>query len=173
MSAGHTLFWAGALLIGATLLASVLPGSGGPPEMTAPALNKAAAPTVMPPPRAGNGIAGQVLQRAGDGHFYAEAQVNGARVRFLVDTGASLVALTGDDARRAGIAVGDASGRALGAGGEIAFAPVTIDRLAIGPIEARGVRGAVVRELPVSLLGQSFLSRVGGVEINGDVMTLR
>lgn len=173
MSTGKTLLWAGAILIGAALLAPGLPGGGESPDARAPAPVKPAATTATSPPRAGNGIAGQTLARAEDGHFYAEAQVNGARIRFLVDTGASLVALTPEDARRAGIAVGDASGRALGADGEIAFAPVTIDRLAIGPIEARGVRGAVADRLPVSLLGQSFLQRVGSVEMRGDTMILR
>jgi aspartyl protease family protein len=51
--------------------------------------------------------------------------------------------------------------------------PLTIERIAIGPLEARGVAGAVARELPISLLGQSFLSRVGTVEIRGDRMVLR
>lgn len=175
MSTGNILAWSGAILVGAVLLAPNLPGSGGVGE-TEPVPDRPApsqrGPDV-PAPRAGNGLASQVIERAGDGHFYADAQVNGARIRFLVDTGASLVALTPADARRAGIAVGDAHGRALGAGGEIAFAPVTIDRLAIGPVEARAVRGAVAERLPVSLLGQSFLSRVGSVEMRGDAMILR
>ncbi len=173
MSTGNTLLWAGAILISAAFLAPGLPGVSGTPDSPASAPASAAARSSVPAPRAGNGIAGQMLARAEDGHFYAEAQVNGARIRFLVDTGASLVALTPEDARRAGIAVGDASGRALGADGEVAFAPVTIDRLAIGPIEARGVRGAVAERLPVSLLGQSFLQRVRSVEMRGDTMILR
>jgi aspartyl protease family protein len=51
--------------------------------------------------------------------------------------------------------------------------PVTIDRLAAGPLEARAIEGAVVPRLQVSLLGQSFLARVGTVEISGDRMVLR
>ena len=50
---------------------------------------------------------------------------------------------------------------------------MTIERLALGPLEARDVRGAVADGLPVSLLGQSFLGQVGSVEIRGDVMVLR
>lgn len=173
MSTGNTLLWAGAILIGAALLAPGLPGgTDAPPPVTAPPVPEAESGPATNA-RAGNGSARQTLTRADDGHFYAEAQVNGARIRFLVDTGASLVALTPEDARRAGIAVGDASGRAMGADGEVAFAPVTIDRLAIGPIEARGVRGAVAERLPVSLLGQAFLARVGSVEMRGDTMILR
>ncbi len=175
MSTGNILFWAGAVLIGAVLLAPSPPDGTDAPAPVSRA--EVAGPKHGPAPRAeertGNGSARQVLARAGDGHFYAEAQVNGARIRFLVDTGASLVALTPHDARRAGIAVGDADGRAMAAGGEIAFAPVTIDRLALGPIEARGVRGAVADRLPVSLLGQSFLSRIESIEMRGDTMILR
>ena len=55
----------------------------------------------------------------------------------------------------------------------IEIIPVTIDRIAAGPLEARDVDGAVARELPVSLLGQSFLSRIGTVQISGDRMVLR
>jgi aspartyl protease family protein len=121
----------------------------------------------------GNGYASQELVRDRNGHFYAEAQVNGARIRFMIDTGASVVALTRDDAQRAGIAFGSERARAIGAGGEVEVIPVTIDRIAIGPLEARDVRGAVADDLPVSLLGQSFLSRVGSVEIRGDRMVLR
>ncbi len=175
MSMGNILAWAGAVLVGAVLLAPNLPRSGGGGRTESTPERSAPSPPASHPsaPRAGNGVATQSLERAGDGHFYAEAQVNGARIRFLVDTGASLVALTPDDARRAGISVGDANGRAIGAGGEVAFSPVTIDRLAVGPVEARAVRGAVAERLPVSLLGQSFLSRVGSVEMRGDTMILR
>ena len=99
--------------------------------------------------------------------------VNGAQIHFLVDTGASMVALTPDDAQRAGIALSNDRVVAQGAGGSVEVTPVTIDRIAAGPLEARDVPGAVARELPISLLGQSFLSRVGNVQISGDRMTLR
>ncbi|MDQ8755910.1 TIGR02281 family clan AA aspartic protease [Sphingosinicella sp. LHD-64] len=164
---GNTLFWAGALLIGAVLL---LPD--GSREAAGPAPEAGGKPPA-PAPVAARGFASHELRRGPDGHFYAEADVNGARIRFLVDTGASLVALTAEDARRAGIRPGDARASAMGAGGEIEIAPVTIDRIAVGPIETRGVRGAVVEKLPVSLLGQSFLQEADGVEIAGDRMVLR
>lgn len=163
---GNTLLWAGALLIGAVLL---LPNGAREAATPAPAtVRKPPAPST--PARA---FASHELRRAPDGHFYAEAEVNGARIRFLVDTGASMVALSADDARRAGIRPGDERASAIGAGGEVEVAPVTIDRIALGPVEARGVRGAVVKKLSVSLLGQSFLREAGGVEIEGDRMTLR
>ena len=172
MSAGTTLFWTAVIVAGVALVA---PGLGrvdapSPAPATTPA---AAAPAQPPLESAGNGFASQELARGPDGHFYAEAQVNGARIRFLIDTGASVVALTRSDAQRAGIAYGSERAKAIGAGGEVEVIPVTIDRIALGPLEATQVRGAVADHLPVSLLGQSFLSRVGSVEIRGDRMVLR
>ena len=84
-----------------------------------------------------------------------------------------MVVLTRADAQRAAIALPSERMAARGAGGEIEVIPVSIDRIAIGPLEARDVRAAIAEEVPVSLLGQSFLSRVGTVEISGDRMVLR
>ena len=84
----------------------------------------------------------------------------------MIDTGASIVVLTPADAQRAGIALPDerTTGRAAPAA-RSRSSRSRIERLAIGPLEARDVRGAVADRLPVSLLGQSFLSQVGSVEI--------
>jgi aspartyl protease family protein len=172
MSAGSNIVWLGAGLIGlAVLTPSLKPGAALPP----PDSQKRAADAVarFAPAQAGNGLASREIARAPDGHFYLDAQVNGAQVHFLVDTGASMVALTAADAQRAGIALPAERAQAMGAGGAVEVMPVTIDRIAIGPLEARGVEGAVARELPVSLLGQSFLARIGTVEISGDRMVLR
>jgi aspartyl protease family protein len=125
---------------------------------------------------AGNGFAGATLMRAPDGHFYAEAQVNGATIRFLVDSGASDVVLSRADAQRAGIMAspGEFTAEAQSANGTVKLKPVTIGRIAIGPVATEGVAGAVAETgLPISLLGQSFLSRVKRVEIEEDAMRLR
>lgn len=170
MSTAGTLFWTGVVLIGAVLLAPNLSDVAAPPPPPASGDEAVASPA----PSVGNGLARQELLRSGDGHFYADAQVNGARIRFMIDTGASAVALTRADAQRAGIALGSQRAKAIGAGGEIEVIPVTIDRIALGSLTATQVRGAVVQEgLPVSLLGQTFLSQVGSVEIRGDTMVLR
>lgn len=172
MSAGSTLAWVGLGLIGVALLAPSLQRAEAPVPAPAEPL---AAPALQADPvsSAGNGAAGRALARSPDGHFYVEAQVNGARIRFIVDTGASMVALTPADAQRAGIALPSERAKAMGAGGEVEIIPVTIDRIAVGPLEARNVRGAVAEQLQVSLLGQTFLSQVGSVEIRGDAMVLR
>lgn len=145
-------------------------------EPTLVDIDQAAAARVKTSAAAGNGFAEATLSRAADGHFYADAQVNGATVRFLVDSGASAVVLTRADAQRAGVPAGpgDFTAVAQGAGGDVRLKPVMLDRVAIGPVAARSVQGAVAEDdLHVSLLGQSFLARVGTVAIAGDRMVLR
>jgi aspartyl protease family protein len=177
MSSGNAIVLAGAALIGVAIVAPTLKSgtfSASPENRTeAPMMGTAAGrkrisstdPVTQPSPRE--------FRRGPDGHFYADAQVNGATVRFMVDTGASVVVLTPEDAQRAGIQLPSERSTAMGVGGPIEVIPVTIDRIAIGGIEGRGVQAAVAEELPVSLLGQSYLSRVGSVEIRGDTMVLR
>ena len=117
-----------------------------------------------------------VLTRQPDGHFYAELQVNGHPVRFLVDTGASGIALTREDAESAGIAVDPARFEvvASGASGPVRGQRIRIDDLRLDLTQATGVDAAVLDDgLDVSLLGQSFLSRYATVQIEGDRMTLR
>jgi aspartyl protease family protein len=174
MSTGGNIVWLGLGLIGFAFLAPGFKSGPSPPpsaEARKPLADSQAA--AVGAPAAGNGFASREIPRAPDGHFYLDAQVNGAQVHFLVDTGASMVALTAADAQRAGIALPSERITAQGAGGAIEVIPVTIERIAAGPLEARGVEGAVARDLPISLLGQSFLSRIGNVQISGDRMTLR
>lgn len=117
-----------------------------------------------------------VLDRAPDGHFYTDAQVGPATIHFLVDTGASTIALSPADAQAAGVQyVGsDQTGIARTPGGEVGLKRVTLDRVAIGPFETHDVDAAVVeRPMEVSLLGQSWLHKVGSVTITGDKMVLR
>ena len=116
------------------------------------------------------------LTRAPDGHFYTDAQVNGTIVRFLVDTGASSVALSKADAARIGLQFTDADFTATGqgAGGALALKPVMLDRIIVGTTDAANVEGVIVNsDMKVSLLGQSWLKRVGTVEIKGDRMVFR
>lgn len=115
-----------------------------------------------------------ILDQAPDKHFYLIAKVNGADVRFLVDTGSSAVVLSRRDALRAGIGAGDYEAKAHGAGGEVRLMPVKLARVTIGLLAADNVPAMVAESgLPVSLLGQSLLGRFGSVEIEGARMTLR
>jgi aspartyl protease family protein len=175
MSAGNLLVCAGAVLIGVAMLTpSHKSGGAGMPTVN----ESAAAPAVGGAKRVSNtdpvtAPAPRELRRGADGHFYADAQVNGTTIRFLIDTGASMVVLTRQDAQRAGIQLPSERQLAMGVGGPIEVIPVTLDRVAVGGIEARGVAAAIADETPVSLLGQSYLQRVGSVEIRGDTMVLR
>jgi aspartyl protease family protein len=132
--------------------------------------------TPSPTRKAPEASGGRIIERAPDGHFYVEAAVNGQPVRFLVDTGASAVVLTMADAQRAGLpfAAHEFSVIARGASGDVQGQRLRIGSVAIGAQQAFDVEGAVVAEgLDVSLLGQSFLSRLGSVVIDRDRMTLR
>lgn len=116
-----------------------------------------------------------LLEREANGHFYVHAKVNGELVRFLVDTGASGVALTEKDARRAGIDFSPAQFEevAQGAAGPIRGKLVTIKSVEVDGKKVTNVRGAILQGSELSLLGQSYLSRIGEVEMRGDYMVLR
>ncbi len=126
--------------------------------------------------RVGNGYAETTLERSPDGHFYAEMRVNGTPVTFMVDTGASVIALSRADAARLGISTleSDFTDVARTASGEVGLKPIMLDRVALGSLEASQVEAAVVQQgLDISLLGQSWLRRVGTVKIEGDRMIFR
>lgn len=116
------------------------------------------------------------LGRSGDSHFYADTAVDGANIRMMVDSGASIVALTRRDAEAIGIDVDSLpiGGMARTAGGEVPMRTVTLGSVVVEGIEVRQVPAAVIdADMGVSLLGQSFLSKLDAVNIEGDVMTLR
>lgn len=110
-----------------------------------------------------------------DGHFHLTAQVNREPVRFMVDTGASYIALGPADARRVGLDPDDLAyvGRAMTANGQVQTAPVTIDEIAIGDIVDRNVRAWVIgADLDGSLLGMSYLRTFARVRFEGDLLIL-
>ena len=116
------------------------------------------------------------LSRAGDSHFYADTVVDGTGVRMMVDSGASVVALTRRDAEAIGIDVDrlPVAGTARTAGGEVPVRRVVLDSVDIDGIEVRRVEAAVVdADMGVSLLGQSYLAKLDAVNVEGDMMTLR
>jgi aspartyl protease family protein len=115
------------------------------------------------------------LDRASDGHFYADVRINGNAVHMLVDTGASGIALSRDDARAAGLATSIGMNDVVGEGadGVVRGEYVTLDRVELGPLSASGLDAVVLNSGGQSLLGQEFLAKFASVEIHGDTMTLK
>jgi aspartyl protease family protein len=117
------------------------------------------------------------LQAGPHGHYHANAEINGQRVEVMVDTGASQVALTFDDASRAGIHVRDRdfTQAVRTANGIARVAPVTLDRVSIGDITVRNVPASVSERgmLATTLLGMSFLKRLTRVDMRGETLILQ
>lgn len=125
-------------------------------------------------PAAGTAVA--EAPKAADGHFWADADIDGRSIRLMVDTGASLVALTAADAARLGVAPAPEAyvQRLRTASGETRAAPVQLARVAVGPVVLEDVEALVVAEgLPHSLLGMSYLGRLSAFEARQDALVLR
>ena len=116
------------------------------------------------------------VARTSAGDFAISAQINGAKVPMVLDTGASSVVLTRDDAKAAGlplevlnytVSIDTANGRTRAA-------PVTLERITIGGLEERSVEALVVQpgQLRTSLLGMSFLNRLQSWQVSGDRLLL-
>lgn len=130
--------------------------------------------TAAPVPRSSFTPEGLVIDRDQSGQFHVDADINGQSTRFLVDTGADAVALTVADAERAGLRVDPATFQPIlkTASGEGWGTLVTLDRLVLGRTELHNVGAVVVKDLGVSLLGQSVLAQMGKLELKGDRMVL-
>jgi aspartyl protease family protein len=120
---------------------------------------------------------GTVEIRAGaSGHYHAEAEINGRPVEVMVDTGATMVALTYEDAERAGIHLkaSDFTRSVSTANGVTRVAPVTIERVSVGDIMVRNVAASVSERgrLSTTLLGMSFLSRLERVDMRSGILVL-
>lgn len=167
-----------AFLVGAVMVGVVLftprPESAAPKALVA----ETARPAKSAAPRAsGFALAGEaeVLTRDETGQFHIDAAIDGQDVRFLVDTGADVVALTLDDADRLGIRVDPSEFRPLTrtASGVGYGTQVTLDRLEVAGAEFHQVPAVVIEGLSVNLLGQDVLRRLGKVELDGDRMVIR
>jgi aspartyl protease family protein len=116
------------------------------------------------------------VAKAADGHYWADAAVNGQAVRFLVDTGASAVALTVNDARRLGFdpaklnyryEVNTASGQARAA--EVKLASVSVAGAQVADVDAFVIESG----LQTSLLGMTYLGRLSQFEATRTALILR
>ncbi|MFN4288999.1 MAG: TIGR02281 family clan AA aspartic protease [Brevundimonas sp.] len=116
------------------------------------------------------------VARAADGHYWAVAEVNGAPVRFLVDTGSSMVALTRHDAARLGLepAPEDFRREVLTASGPARAAPVELSHVSVDGARVERVEALVFEDgLHASLLGMSYLGRLSRIEATPSAITLR
>jgi aspartyl protease family protein len=115
------------------------------------------------------------LTRDSNGYFYADVTINGAPLHMLIDTGATVIALSRNDAQMAGIAtnIGMTDVVGEGADGAVHGQQVTLDRVTLGDKSVEGLPAIVLSSGGQSLLGQSFLSRFASVHIEGDKMVLR
>ena len=116
------------------------------------------------------------IAKGRDGHYWAEADVNGSRVRFLVDTGASAVALTPADAQRLGIAVEklDYTHKVVTASGQTRAASVKLGRVSVAGARLDNVDALVIEDgLESSLLGMTYLGRLASFEATRSALILR
>ena len=117
-----------------------------------------------------------ILRRAADGHFKVRAYINGVAIPFLVDTGASDVALSADAAERIGINLRNLKYTRgyQTANGVIYAAPVTLRDVRIGDLRVYDVEASVTKSnIGMSLLGMSFLNRLSSFEVRGRELILR
>lgn len=116
------------------------------------------------------------IKASPNGQFFVRAIVNGMAVNFLVDTGATIVALRPEDAKRLGFRETGLQFnlRVQTAGGEVRAAPVVLAEIKIGELTIRNVTASVHKKsLNISLLGMSFLGRLRGYEVRGKQLVLR
>ncbi|MCI2398167.1 TIGR02281 family clan AA aspartic protease [Aliiroseovarius subalbicans] len=127
-------------------------------------------------PRQSVAGSGQItVPRGFDGHFYLVLRMNDTPVNFVVDTGASEVVLTLDDARRIGLdpAALTYTGRAFTANGEVRTAPARVAQVSLSGIRDENLRVSVNEgDMDISLLGMSYLRRFEKIEISDDTLTL-
>ena len=168
-----------AFIVAVAIGTALLSGRQVEPAAATPGAGELIAVTAEPPTieaaalRLADG--GLTLKREPDGHFYADTLINGASIRMLVDTGASGIALSRDDARRAGIgiSIGMPNVVGQGAGGDVHGEIVMLDRVSLGGESATAMPAIVLDGGDQSLLGQAFLGKFASVEIRGDTMVLR
>jgi aspartyl protease family protein len=118
-----------------------------------------------------------ILHKLLNGHFEADVEINGQTISMLVDTGASMVALSREDAERVGIIPDNLtySMNVMTANGRTQAAPVTLSEVAIGPIVRNNVTASVAEDgkLDQSLLGMSFLETLGSLQMQTDELRMR
>ena len=116
------------------------------------------------------------LPRGPGGHYFLTAKVNGVDMTFLVDTGATDVALGAEHAKKLRLQLrdNDYTKRYRTANGIVRGAPVALRQVQAGRLRLRDVEASVLEgPLDMPLLGMSFLNRLKGYEVRGDQLVLR
>ena len=144
----------------------------------APAARTARADTALASPAPARLPAGPAatIRKAADGEYWANGVVNGAKVRFLVDTGASAVALTPDDARKLGfdMAALNYGYRVVTAGGSTRAAAVKLTSVTVAGAKLSDVDSLVIEKgLDTSLLGMTYLGRLTSLQATRQAMVLQ
>ena len=158
--------------VAVTLVVGVLLREVGPPRSVAVSPRPGMA---VPASRAANSVPNVLVYRAdAGGYFFIDAVVNGTTIRFLLDTGATDVVLSRDDARMAGISDDlDFRMTVATAGGQAPAAQARLRSIRLGQFEAQDVPAMVVaKSTPVSLLGMSFLNKLHSYSIRDGVLTI-
>ena len=117
------------------------------------------------------------IEAADNGHFNAEVEINGRAVEVMIDTGATMVALSYEDAERAGLLLNDNdfTSAVSTANGMARVAPVTLERVSIGNITVRNVPAAVTERgrMRTSLLGMSFLRKLSRFDMRSGRLVMQ
>jgi aspartyl protease family protein len=146
-------------------------------DHSGPPLRQAEAQIVTPPADAAPAVGQPAsIAKSDDGHYWAEAAVNGEEVRFLVDTGASAVALTPDDALRLGFdpKTLNYSFTVTTASGQARAAEIKLNTVAVAGAEVDNVDAYVIENgLKQSLLGMTYLGRLSQFEATRSALILR
>ena len=147
-------------------------------QQRAPAAQTARADTALqsPVPTSVPAEPAATIRKAADGEYWANGVVNGAKVRFLVDTGASAVALTPDDARKLGFDMASLNYgyRVVTAGGSTRAAAVKLASVTVAGAKLSDVDALVIEKgLDTSLLGMSYLGRLASFQATREALILQ
>jgi aspartyl protease family protein len=115
------------------------------------------------------------IKRAPDGHYWLRAEINGHPANFLVDTGATLTAVSTETAEAARLEPREGSlpVRMQTANGSVAAEMTTIDELRFGNVAARGLDAIIAPGLgPTNVIGMNLLSRLASVRLEGETMIM-